>query len=115
MSEEINSQLQNQTWDIVNSFKATNVVGCRWIFTIKWYADGSIERYKVRLVAKGYNQLLGIDYQETFSPVLKPATIRIILSTVVMCNWPLKQLDVTTTFLQGHLYDEVYMMQPIGF
>ncbi|KAL0837105.1 hypothetical protein Bca101_088995 [Brassica carinata] len=115
MIDEINSQLQNRTWDLVNCPDITNVVGCRWVFTIKRRADGTIERYKARLVAKGYNQRPGIDYNYTFSPVVKPATIRLVLSTAVTRNWSLKQLDVTTAFLQGRLDDEVYMMQPTGF
>ena len=115
MIDEINSQLQNRTWDLVNCPDITNVVGCRWVFTIKRRADGTIERYKARLVAKGYNQRPGIDYNDTFSLVVKPATIRLVLSTAVTRNWSLKQLDVTTAFLQGRLDDEVYMMQPTGF
>ncbi|KAL0754264.1 hypothetical protein Bca101_091932 [Brassica carinata] len=115
MIDEINSQLKNHTWDLVNIANASNVVGCRWVFTIKRKADGSIDRYKARLVAKGYNQRPGIDYNDTFSPVVKPATIRTVLSTTVTRNWPLKQLDVTTAFLQGNLDDEVYMAQPTGF
>lgn len=101
------------------NFYITNVIDCRWVFTshftIKRHAGGTIEHYKARLVAKGYNQVPGIDYNDTFSPVVTPVAICIVLSTAVTCNWPLKQLDVTTTFLQGHLDDEVYMMQPTGF
>lgn len=115
MTEEINSHFQNHTWDLVNKTNVSNVVGCRWIFTIKRKPDGSIDIYKARLVAKGYNQRPCIDYHDTFSPVVKPATIRIVLSTTVSRDWPLKQVDVTTTFLQEHLHDEVYILQPPGF
>ncbi|CAA7036575.1 unnamed protein product [Microthlaspi erraticum] len=115
MIEEINSHIRNHTWHLVRYTDISNLVGNRWIFTIKRKADGSIDRYKARLVAQGYSQRPGIDYHDTFSPVVKPATIRIVLSTATSRDWPLKQLDVNNAFLQGHLHDEVYMKQPTGF
>ena len=115
MSEEMESQLKERTWDLTDATNVVNVVGCRWVFTIKRKPDGSIDRYKARLVAKGFTPRPGIDYHDTFSPVVKPATIRIVLSTTTIRNWPLRQLDVNTTFLQGHLEEEVFMAQPPGF
>ena len=92
-----------------------NLVGCKWIFGIKRLPDGSIDRYKARLGAKGFHQRPGVDYHDTFSPVVKPTTIRLVLSLAVSCGWSLRQLNVNNAFLQGHLFEDVYMAQPPGF
>ena len=83
MDEEINALLKNRTWDLVPSSMSQNVVGCKWIFRIKKNKDGNIIQYKARYVARGFNQRAGIDYGETFSPVVKPATVRLVLSLAV--------------------------------
>ena len=88
-----------------------NVVGCKWVFKLKRNSDGSINKYKAKLVAKGFHQQFGIDFEETFSPIIKPPTVRIILSLAVQFNWPLRQLDVSNAFLR----EEVYMVQPLGY
>ncbi|CAA7024341.1 unnamed protein product [Microthlaspi erraticum] len=115
MCEEIDNHIREHTWDLISSTVAENIVGSKWIFTIKRHANGAISKFKARLVAKGFNQRPGIDYHETFSPVIKPSTIRLVLSVSVSKNWQIRQFDVNHAFLQGKLDDEVYMTQPPGF
>jgi histone deacetylase 1/2 len=92
-----------------------NVVGSRWVHRIKHRVDGSIKRYKACLVARGFTQQEGIDYSETFSLVIKQATIRLVFSIAVSRNWKIHQLDIHNAFLNGVLTEEVYMKQPPGF
>jgi len=91
------------------------LVGCKWVFLIKRNPDGLTDRYKARLVAKGFHQRPGCDFTETFSPVVKPMTIRIVLTLAVRQGWSLRQLDVNIAFLQGTLTEEVFMLQPPRF
>ncbi|KAH9680736.1 retrovirus-related pol polyprotein from transposon RE1 [Citrus sinensis] len=115
MREELHALAKNGTWDLVPRESHHNVVGCKWVFRIKRNPDGSVARYKARLVAKGFNQRPGLDYTETFSPVIKPTTIRVGLSIAISSGWPINQLDVNNAFLHGHLDEEVFMSQPPGF
>jgi hypothetical protein len=115
MSTELIALMKHGTWDLVPSPSNCNPVGCKWVFRVKRKADGSVDRFKARLVAKGYNQRPGLDYKETFSPVVKPATIRTIMTIFVMNGWELRQMDVNNAFLNGELTETVYMMQPSGF
>ncbi|KAL5758013.1 hypothetical protein ACOSP7_020624 [Xanthoceras sorbifolium] len=112
--EELGALQRNKTWDITELPKGKQAVGCKWVFTVKHKADGSVERYKARLVAKGFTQTYGIDYGETFAPVAKLNTIRVLLSLAVNLNWKLHQMDVKNAFLNGELAEEVYMKGPPG-
>lgn len=115
MQQEINALQQNQTWSLVPPPPVGNVVGNWWLYKIKTHADGSIERYKARLVAHGFTQEYGLDYNETFSPVVKPVTIRAVLSVALAGSWPISQLDISNAFLNGDLKETIYMVQPQGF
>ncbi|KAI3826502.1 hypothetical protein L1987_00550 [Smallanthus sonchifolius] len=101
MTQEFEALQNNQTWTLVPHSDASNLVGSKWVFRTKFKSDGSIERLKARLVAKGFHQRPGIDFAETFSPVVKPATLRLILSLAVSHHWSLRQLDINNAFLQG--------------
>ncbi|GJZ21604.1 retrovirus-related pol polyprotein from transposon TNT 1-94 [Tanacetum coccineum] len=114
MSEEFNALIQNHTRDHVPR-TSQNLLGNKWVFRVKRFPDGSIQKFKARLVANGFHQRQGIDYTETFSPVTKPVTIRVILCLALSKTWPLRQLDINNAFLNGTLQEEVYMAQPVGF
>nr|GEW03843.1 ribonuclease H-like domain-containing protein [Tanacetum cinerariifolium] len=115
MLDEYNALISNGTRVLVPHPANINVVRTMWLFKHKFKADGSLSRYKARLVANGRSQQQGIDCDETFSLVVKRATIRIVLSLVVSRDWPIHQLDVKNVFLHGHLSETVYMHQPLGF
>jgi hypothetical protein len=115
MKEEMESMAKNQVWDLVDLPKGAVAVGCKWVYKTKTDASGNVERYKARLVAKGFTQKEGIDYHETFSPVSKKDSFRIIMALVAHLDLELHQMDVKTAFLNGDLEEEVYMKQPEGF
>ena len=115
MKEEMQSMSDNQVWDLVELPEGSKQVSCKWVFKTKRDSKGNIKRYKARLVAKGYTQKDGIDYKETFSPVSKKDSLRIILALVAHYDLELHQMDVKTAFLNGDLEEEVYMDQPEGF
>ena len=112
MKEELDALSKNHTWDLVTLPPGKSVVGCKWIYKIKTRSDGSIERYKARLVVKGFTQEYGIDYEETFAPVARISSVRALLAVAAASKWDLFQMDVKNAFLNGDLSEEVYM-QPL--
>ncbi|RVW89807.1 Retrovirus-related Pol polyprotein from transposon RE1 [Vitis vinifera] len=115
MQEEIKALIQNRTWDLVPRPPTANIVGSKWVFKTNLKEDGTIDRYKARLVARGFSQIPGLDFGETFSPVIKHAIIKLIISLAVTLGWIMKQLDVKNAILHGLLKEEVFMEQPLGF
>jgi hypothetical protein len=115
MNTEFDALLNNGTWTLVPATSNMNIVGCKWVFRLKRKADGTIDRYKAHLVAKGFHQQPGIDFGDTYSPVVKPTTIRLVLSLAISSGWPVHQIDVQNAFLHGWLSEDVYMAQPPGF
>lgn len=115
MASEFNALQHCGTWSLVSYDLSMNILPNKWVFKIKRRSDGSIERYKARLVANGFHQQEEIDYTETFNPVVKHSTIRIILALAVHHHWPIRQLDVQNAFLHRSLTEDVYMRQPRGF
>jgi hypothetical protein len=105
----------NQVWKLEEIPKGAKTVGCKWVYKIKCDSKGNINRFKARLVAKGFTQREGIDYNETFSPVSSKDSFRIIMALVAHYNLEFHQIDVKTIFLNGDLYENVYMAQPKGF
>jgi hypothetical protein len=93
----------------------SNIVTGKWVFMHKLCADGTLDRYKACWVLRGFTQRRGVDYDETFSPVVKPATVHTVLATAVSRTWPIQQLDVKNIFLHGTLFETVFYCQPTGF
>ena len=115
MDEEFAALMRNKTWKLVQLPPNRRAIGSKWVFRVKYHPDGSISKYKARLVAQGFNQREGFDFTETFSPVVKPTTIRLILTLALSRGWSIRQLDVNNAFLNGDLQEDVYMVQPKGF
>lgn len=114
MDNEYFSLIKNHTWDLVNLPPTGQPIN-KWIFTVKYKFDGSVKRFKARLVAKGYSQLPGVDYIDTFSPILKITSIRVLLALCALHDWEIHQLDVKTPFLYGDLTEVIFMPQPEGY
>jgi transposase InsO family protein len=114
MNKEMQSMYENEVWQLVDRPPDAKVVGCKWIFKHKFDAEGN-KSYKARLVAQGYSQSYGIDYFETFSPVVRKSTIRLLFSLAVHKKLLIDHFDVNTAFLNGNLQEIVYMKQPENF
>jgi hypothetical protein len=115
MTEEYQSIMKNDVWDIVLRREGKSVVTSKWIYKIKHAVDGSVEKYKARFVARGFSQVEGIDYEETFAPIARYTSICTIISLAASMGWRVHQMDVKTAFLNGEIEEEVYMEQPDGF
>lgn len=115
MKEEYSSLVKNKTWTLCDRPKDRKVISCKWVFKLKKKSDGSIDKYKARLVARGFAQEKGYDYNDTYSPTAKLKTLRVLLSVANHFNYPMHQMDVKSAFLNGNLNEEIYMQQPECF
>ena len=115
MKSEYSSLITNDTWELVPPPEGKNIVGSRWVLKVKRNEDGSIDRFKARLVAQGYSQVRGVDYEEVFSPVARYTSVRSLLALANAQDLEIHQMDVKTAFLNGSLDCEIYMSQPEGF
>jgi hypothetical protein len=115
MEEEYGTLISNETWELVPRPQGSNVVTSKWVFTHKLCADGTLDRYKARWILQGFTQCPGVDYNETFSSVVKLTTVRTVLTTAVSRDWPIQQLDVKNAFLHDTLSEIVFYCQPTGF
>ena len=114
MNAEMESLEKNKTWELIDLPAGKKPIGCKWVYTVKYTANGSLERYKARLVGKGYTQTYGVDHVETFTSVAKMNTISILLSLAANYNWDLQRFNVKNAFLHEDL-EEICMEVPLGF
>ena len=113
--QEYHSLMENETWKLTKLPEGHKPIGSKWVFKVKYRSDGTVERFKGRLVAKGFAQTYGIDYNETFSPVVRFSSIRALLAFAVQNHMLIHQMDVVTAFLNCKLDEEIYMHQPDGY
>lgn len=114
-SDEIASIEQNETWILVELPQGAKAIGVKWVFKLKRNADGTINKHKASLVAKGYVQRHGIDFDEVFAPVARIETVRLLINLAAANGWEIHHLDVKTAFLHGELKETIYVSQPEGF
>ena len=106
---------KNGTWELVDRPKNQKIIGVKWVFRIKYNSDGSVNKLKARLVVKGYSQEYGVDFSNTFAPMARHDTIRVLVALIVKMGWKIHYLDVKSTFLNGVLEEDIYVEQPEGF
>lgn len=115
MRLELKSIYKNKTWDLVKLPEKRRTIGSRWVFAVKFRNDGNIDKFKARLVARGFSQRFGIDYNQTYSPTVRPESLRLLFAIAVEMDYHIHQVDVSTAYLNGELDEEIYMEQPEGF
>jgi len=115
MQKEYDALIKNDTWKLVDPPLGTRPIGYKWVYENKYKADGSLDKHKDRLVEKVFSQKEGVDYEETFSPTAKWATIRTLFALTAQNNWKVHQMDVKTTLLNAYLKENVFMSHPKGF
>jgi hypothetical protein len=111
---ELKSLQDHGTWKVIPPPEGKHIVSCKWVWRIKTKPDGSIECYKARLVAQGFTQTRGVDFNETFTPVTRLDTLRLLAATAAQREWEFRQIDIKTAYLYGELEEEVYMAVPEG-
>ena len=115
MKEELDALHKTRTWDLVDLPSRKSAIDCKRVYKIKTRSDGTVDLYKVRLVARGFTQEYGIDYEETFAPVARLSSVMTLIVVSAAHKWPLFQMDVKNVFLNGELSEEVYMKLPPGY
>lgn len=115
MVEEYNAIINNQTWILVPHKQELKVIDCKWVFKVKYNLDGSVSILKARLLEKGFHQTPRIGFTEAYSPIVKPQTIRIVLSIAITNGWDIKQVNINNTFLNRNTEEDVYITQLEGF
>ncbi|CAJ2672171.1 unnamed protein product [Trifolium pratense] len=115
MDAEIEAIEKNKTWELTDLPKGQKTIGVKWVYKTKLNEKGEIDKFKAKLVVKGYKQEHGVDYEEVFAPVARQDTIRLVVSLAAQNSWPVFQLDVKSAFLNGELVEQVYIEQPPGY
>ena len=115
MDCEMEAIEKNRTWELTDLAPGHKAIALKWVYKVKKDTDGKILKHKARLVAKGYVQKYGVDFEEVFAPVTRMETLRLLLALTAQNSWEVHHLDVKSTFLNGKIYEEVYVQQPEGY